>query len=76
MKTAKEINSDLSYLFNHINWKQSNLDAKSVEIMNTIGRDITALEGKENVIVRDKKKKVVLARGPKAIGAALAMLAR
>jgi hypothetical protein len=44
MKTAKEINEDLSYLFSKINWGLSNLDAKAVTIMNEIGKDIKMLE--------------------------------
>lgn len=44
MKTAKEINQDLAYLFSKINWADSWLDAKAVTIMNQIGKDIKELE--------------------------------
>lgn len=32
---------DLDYLFSKINWGQSNLDAKAIQIMNSLKADIT-----------------------------------
>ena len=40
MKTKKEIIEDIRYLFSKINWGQSFLDAKAIDIMNTLTRDI------------------------------------
>lgn len=36
----------LNYLFSKINWGRSHLDARAVEIMNTIGAEIDELEDK------------------------------
>ena len=47
MKTTKEINEDIAYLFKKINWGSSFLDAKAVEIMNNLGKDIIELEKKK-----------------------------
>lgn len=44
MKTAKEINEDIKYLFGKVNWGTSFLDAKAIEIMNNLRKDITKLE--------------------------------
>jgi hypothetical protein len=77
MKTADQITKDLSYLFSKINWGASNIDAKSAEIMNTIGADIKALETpkKANKITHNRKDKTIIATGPKGIASALALLA-
>ena len=40
MKTAREINENLDYLFGKINFGASGLDAKAIDIMNTLTSDI------------------------------------
>ncbi|MCK4522477.1 MAG: hypothetical protein KAU20_07930 [Nanoarchaeota archaeon] len=44
METAKDINKDIDYLFNIINWKSSIIDAKAAQIMNELGKRIADLE--------------------------------
>lgn len=75
MKTADQITKDLSHLFSKINWGKSALDAKAIEIMNTIGTDIKALENNSNKITRNRKDKTVIASGPKGIASVLGKLA-
>lgn len=75
MKTADQINKDLNYLFSKINFADSNLDAEAIGIMNTIGRDIKALEKNHNKITRNRKDKTIVATGPRGIAGALSLLA-
>ena len=44
-KRIKEIEKDIDYLFKKINWGASFLDAKAIEIMNTLKQKIRNLEG-------------------------------
>ncbi len=37
------INEKIDYLFSKINWKDSNLDSKAIEIMNNLKSDIKEL---------------------------------
>ena len=47
MKTAKEINEDIEYVFGKINWGTSFLDAKAIKIMNELRQHILILGGKK-----------------------------
>ncbi len=44
MKTKEQINEDIAYLFSKINWGTSFLDAKAVQIMNSLKQDINNLK--------------------------------
>jgi hypothetical protein len=49
MKTKEQINKDLAYLWDKINWGASFLDAEAIGIMNTIRNDINNLENPKGV---------------------------
>lgn len=40
IELARKVIHDLDYLFKHINWKDSAIDAKSAEILNNLNANI------------------------------------
>lgn len=42
--TAEEINNNISYLFEKIDWGKSWLDSKAIDIMNNLSKNIKKLE--------------------------------